>query len=242
MDLSFHSYADLCGVSSDSCAPFSRSALPTVPHLPATPTVLVIDDHELFRMGLRAVLSGSSAGPIALLEAECLQSGVRIYGERREAIQLVVLDLNLPDSRGLSALETFRRVHPNARIVAMSESFDSSVAIEARALGAEEVLHKASGMDVFRQIIGFAACKSATPAGHPAHPVVAPPAAGAVVSKQFRLTPRQVQILDLVLQGSSNHDIGAATGLKVGTVKNYISWLLVVFGVESRSRLISLFG
>jgi DNA-binding NarL/FixJ family response regulator len=224
----------------------SGSALLSTPRTAASaaiPTILAIDDHELFRMGLRAVLDESHLEPTALLEADCLRSGIELYRERRAAIQLVVLDLNLPDSKGLSALEMFRRAHPEARIIALSESFDPGVAEEARALGALEVLHKACGVAVFRQITGFAAGRSMHNESADIHPTtharVAPCAPGHGTS--IRLTPRQLEILDLVLQGNSNQEIGNATGLKIGTVKNHISWLLVVFAVTSRSRLISLF-
>jgi DNA-binding NarL/FixJ family response regulator len=202
------------------------------------PTILVIDDHELFRMGLCIVLNDARSEPVALLEADCLRAGMALYAERDAGIDLVVLDLNLPDGKGLYALETFRRAHPAARIVALTETVDAAVAEEARALGAEAVLHKACGADAFRELA--VAARRPLAAAHDGWPGAMPPVTDCV-SAQLRLTPRQVKILDLVLQGHPNQEIGAVTGLKTGTVKNHISWLLVVFGVPSRSRLISLF-
>ena len=55
------------------------------------------------------------------------------------------------------------------------------------------------------------------------------------------LGPRQLEILDLVLFGCTNQEISAATKLSLGTVKNYVSVILLALDVKSRSHLISLF-
>jgi len=56
------------------------------------------------------------------------------------------------------------------------------------------------------------------------------------------LGPRHVEILELVLSGCSNQEISTATGLSLGTIKNYVSTVLLAMDVKSRSHLISLFS
>jgi DNA-binding NarL/FixJ family response regulator len=81
-----------------------------------------------------------------------------------------------------------------------------------------------------------------------------PKAAAATISERFprlagsshydrvaELGPRHLQILELILEGCSNQEISKATELSLGTVKNYVSAILLALDVESRSHLISLF-
>jgi DNA-binding NarL/FixJ family response regulator len=199
-------------------------------------SILIVDDHELLRVGLCAVLDSMGLKPPRVFEASSLREALDIYSVHQDSISLVVLDLNLPDSKGLSALESFKRTYPSSRVVVLSGSVDESIAEEARTLGAARFLHKAHGLREIGQVLRENQSRgTATKTDSAAQQV------NATAAKRMRLSAREVEILDLVLQGRSNQEIVDFTNLKMGTVKNYISGLLVVFGVASRSRLISLF-
>ena len=193
--------------------------------------ILIVDDHELLRMGLRSMLDAQGHGDVIALEASSLQEACVVYAARAQEISLVLLDLNLPDSKGLSALRAFRQSFPAARVVVLSGAVDESIADEARTMGAELFLHKGGDLSRIGQL--FDEVRSGRP--------VTGSGIGSPAAKRLKLSQREIEILDLVLQGMSNQEIVETTGLKLGTVKNYISGLLLVFGVSSRSKLISLF-
>src|SRR5690606_5645069 len=83
-------------------------------------TVLLVDDHELLRLGFRALIQSAAASDIRLLEAGSLQDALNVYAERTTPIDLVVLDLGLRDTQGLEGLAAFRTRHADARIVVLS--------------------------------------------------------------------------------------------------------------------------
>jgi DNA-binding NarL/FixJ family response regulator len=195
--------------------------------------ILIVDDHELLRIGLKSMLESMGFGGVEAIEASTLKEALAIYATRAPEIALVLLDLNLPDSKGLSALEVFKRSFPAARVVVLSGSVDASISGEARTLGAELFLHKAGDLRQIGQLFSDVNSNQRPPVPH-SHRASA-------ATNRMRLSAREVEILELVLQGRSNQEIVDTTGLRIGTIKNYISGLLVVFGVSSRSKLISLF-
>lgn len=204
--------------------------------------VLLVDDHELVRFGVRRMFEELGLGRIVIHEAESLNDAARIYKQHGDQISVVVLDLNLPDTKGLSGLRTFQEQFPASRVVVLSGSVDDAIAAEALAIGAEAFLHKASDTELLRNTLRVIVQKRFIRSARPA--ILAglrgePGAAAAM--KRMSLSPRELAILDLLLQGCSNQEISEATGLALGTAKNYISGLFSVFGVTSRSKLIALF-
>jgi len=200
--------------------------------------ILLIDDHELVRFGMKKLLEDLLESP-SVLEADSLERGSALYAEQHGGIDLVVLDLNLPDARGLSGLRQFMQRHPSAPLVVLSGSVDDAIAAEATAIGAMAFLHKTSDVDGLRakmsglvaRIRGFSPHAAG---GLPRRPRIPD-------TRQMSLNTQDLQILDLVLQGHTNKEIAETMGLALGTTKNHISGLLAAFGVTSRARLIALF-
>jgi DNA-binding NarL/FixJ family response regulator len=203
--------------------------------------ILFVDDHELLRVGLRSMLASMNLVDVRAIEAGSLQAGMDLYEKHAADINLVVLDLNLPDSKGLSALRIFKQRFPSARIVVLSGSGDAAISEEARVLGAESFLHKAGDLSLVGQLFRTLPAKSAFMSATTVALQDAARKRAAESPERMRLSSREVEILDLVLQGRSNQEIADSIDLRLGTVKNYISGLFVVFGVSSRSKLISLF-
>lgn len=210
-------------------------AAPPLPHAappwcgagaPAEPGILVVDDHELVRLGLRALLQEQSAS-MPVHEARSLADALALYAAHAAALHLVLLDLDLPDAHGLDALVRFRRAFPRARVIVLSGTGSPSLVQGALALGAQAFLPKSGHLgEVLRYVRG---CGLAAPP---------PPPAGGPCARQ-QLTPRQADILDWLLAGKSNKEIAQLSGLTEGTVKNHVSTLLLVFGMRSRAQLIS---
>jgi DNA-binding NarL/FixJ family response regulator len=201
------------------------------------PRLLIVDDHALLRLGLQALLSAEHAD-VEIEEACCLQQAMQVYCEH-PGIGLVLLDLNMGDCRGLQGLRQFKERFPDARVAAFSATQDPFVIQQAHALGAAAFITKSNEPISIAQTI-MALLRSeptdamASCSGH-RHPT------RARYDLVAELGPRHLEILDLVLFGCTNQEISAATHLSLGTVKNYVSIVLMALDVKSRSHLISLF-
>ena len=117
------------------------------------PLILVVVDHELLRVGLRSMLQSMELGDAQIAEAGSLKEAIEIYEQNADSIRLVILDLNLPDSKGLSALQAFKQRFPRSRVVILSGSVDEAIAEEARVLGAEQFLHKAGNLRLIGKVL-----------------------------------------------------------------------------------------
>ena len=207
--------------------------------------ILVVDDHDLLRLGVRALVqaqAASSGASIEVFEAGKVADALALYEEHRDSIGLVLLDLALPDTHGLSGLAEFRLRYPAARIVVLSGTGNTSLAQGAVALGASAFLPKSADL---KEVVGFIRACGLLDAG--AGPIAPPPAMKtlggyaetAQASAWQELTPRQMQVLQWVLEGKANKEIAQIANLSEGTVKNHVSTILLLFGVRSRAQLIS---
>ena len=193
--------------------------------------ILVVDDHELVRLGFRALLQTSAASADSttqVFEAQNLAEALALYAQHVSAIGVVLLDLALPDTQGLSGLVVFRKRFPGARIVVLSGATGVGLGQAALALGASAFLSKSADLaEVLRFIRErglFTPAKAADPGCERA---------------PRQLSPRQAEVLELILAGRSNREIAQVTRLSEGTVKNHVSSLLLTFGMRSRAHLIS---
>ena len=213
---------------------------------PVSRKVLLVDDHELVRMGLKSACSALFELPIEWLEAETLADAMRIYGEV-DAVDAVLLDLNLADCKGLQGLRIFRQAHPGARVAVFSGTQDEFVMRQAKALGAVGYIAKGGMTDQLRETLAGLLWPDRRPG--PPHPhaighvssLFPRMPASAMYDRVAELGPRHLEIMELVLSGCTNQEISHSTQLSLGTVKNYVSALLLALDVRSRSHLISLF-
>lgn len=99
-------------------------------------TILAVDDHELVRLGLRQVIVQHFADRFQVADAHSLEQALRFLKERAEQVFLLLLDLNLGDTRGLAGLKLLRQRYPQLPIVVVSGTHDPRVREEALAHGA----------------------------------------------------------------------------------------------------------
>lgn len=216
----------------------------TTPHPPRA--ILIVDDHELLRLGVRALMQSQARPPfgdaVEVFEAATLADALAIYGAAQDRIGLVLLDLALPDTDRLSGLAAFRDCYPTARIVVLSGTDDTSLAQEALASGACSFLPKSADL---HEVVSFIrACGPFGVEGAGSLPVVSNAANEYVPQAPNgrawpQLTPRQMQVLQWVLEGKANKEIARIANLSEGTVKNHVSTILLLFGMRSRAQLIS---
>jgi DNA-binding NarL/FixJ family response regulator len=196
----------------------------------STITVLTVDDHDLVRKGIAAVLSTEPA--IELVgEAGTGRDAIRLYAQLRPAVTL--MDLRLPDMSGIEATREIRRTFPEAKILALT-SYDGDQdiykALEAGVRGylLKEVVHT----EVIRGIRMVHAGKRFMPLEVTEHlsgffPEVA-------------LTAREVEVLQLIARGLGNREICEVLGTAAGTVKAHVQSILSKLGAKDRTHAVAL--
>ncbi|MGW1072031.1 response regulator [Streptomyces sp. NPDC002537] len=209
--------------------------------------MLIIDDEELFRAGLRMVLH---TGDDIVVVGECTATEAPL-AVAESAPDVVLLDIRMPDRDGLAVLEDVKS-RQDAPAVLMLTSFDTDAYV-ARALraGADGFLLKDSDPDHLIRAVRAAAVRgsvlspsiaravfdgyasSLTGAGGdtaPVSPAVEPH------DRVAQLTPREREVLTLLGAGLSNREIAAELHLSPGTVKEHVSTVLAKLGTDNRVR------
>lgn len=197
--------------------------------------ILLVEDHDLIRLGLVTVLERLCPGRLVIRPCGTLRQALLLFEDQQPGYDLVILDLNLPDTKGLESLRCFMSRFPTAHVVVLSGSADAAISEEAMAIGAHAYLHKTASIDVLGESILQCLGRSQRERGTFLR-------LDETQARRVSLRPKEIEVLNLVLQGYSNQEIGEATQLKLGTVKNYISVLLTTFNVSSRTKLVSLFS
>lgn len=201
-------------------------------------TVGVVEDHPLFREGLRNLLE--SAGLAVVAEASCAAEADRVFAA---APDVIVVDLGLPDGPGEQVVADAARRSPGSRIVVLTMSADALSVARAVAAGAHGYLVKDCGADevlaAIRAVAAGSTVMGSTIAARAravgSVPVFAPP------ETDFpELTTRERQVLGLLVDGLSNAAIAAELDLSVKTVANYVSEILSTLHARDRTRLAEL--
>lgn len=185
--------------------------------------ILLIDDHALFRCGLRMVLS-SGIPDLEVAEAGSLEEGLRCA---MDPPALVLLDIQLQGLNGLEGIALVKRKWPDAAVVILSSDAGAHNVRMAQERGAAAFVSKADSADNILAVI------EQLRRGQQATSAV--PAAGGDASPQL-LTPRQCEVLDLLCQGLSNKVIGRRLGLSENTVRGHVQAVLAALQVSSRSE------
>lgn len=194
--------------------------------------ILVVDDHALIREGLRQVLRGLDKDVEVLQAGSCTRAFELALQE--PSLDLVLLDYHLPDMNGLEALDVFALRHPELPIIVLSGSANPRIMQKVMNKGAAAFITKSSLSDelisVARLVLAGGVHIPSLPTGLTKDtPSAAPPPL---------FTPRQEEVLRLLLDGYSNKAIGRMLSLSDETVKNHVSGILRGFGVTSRTQAV----
>ncbi len=188
--------------------------------------VLIVDDHFVVRIGLLTSLK-MDEGLEAVGEAGTGRQALTLYRQLRP--EVVLMDLRLPDLTGIEATATLCRDFPGAKVIIIS-SFDAQEdvyrAFQAGALGylRKDVL----GEELFRAIKTVAAGEKFIP------PEIARSLADHASAPE--LTPRELEVLRLLIKGLSNKEIGAVLGASEFTAKFHVKNILAKLGVSDRTE------
>ena len=204
-------------------------------------TVQVVDDHHMMRLGLKALAQASGVLAINWVESSNLDDALCRYREN-QTVDLVLLDLNLPDSKGLQGVRRFLSEFPTANVAVFSATEDEFVVSQALAMGAVGFVPKSSAPEATLRLIesllgGFRSGNTGPAGGNVGVSIGATP----IHARAAALSPTQHKVLELVLAGMSNQEIANECKLALGTVKNTVSSIMLSLDVRSRSHLISVF-
>ena len=195
--------------------------------------VLIIDDHSLFRSGIRLVLQRQDDFEL-VGEAGSGLEGVK--DAKRLNPDVILLDLHMPDMSGLETIPLLKDEAPNAQIVMLTVSEDAEDLLEALRIGARGYLLKNIDTDFLLQSIRRAAAgesvMSPQMGGKLADAMRAPAKGNAADS--VKLSPREKEIIVKLARGDSNKEIARELDLSESTVKIHVQGILRKLNLASR--------
>lgn len=197
--------------------------------------VMVVDDHEVVRQGIRALLE--AAGLDVIAEAGSVSEAVERASLTRPDV--VVMDVRLADGSGIEATREIRAVRPETQVIMLTSFADDEALFASIMAGASGyVLKQIKGGDLVRSVLEVAQGRS----------LLDPAMTGAVLErlrkgkhllrdeKLARLSAQEERILTLVAEGKTNRQIAEALKLAEKTIKNYVSAILTKLEVTRRAE------
>jgi DNA-binding NarL/FixJ family response regulator len=199
------------------------------------PRVLLVDDHDLFRTGLRNLLDDQDVDVVG----ECGNGTDALQAVRELAPDVVVMDLNMPGISGVEATRQISMVAPLTRVLVLTISDQDSDVMDAILAGACGYLLKDASITDLMQGIRSAAVGES---------LISPTIAAKVLQRvratggsrrdaeliQSELSARELQVLKLIANGKDNALIAAELHISPKTVKNHISNILMKLQIENR--------
>lgn len=195
--------------------------------------VMLVDDHEMVRMGLAAYLSTEEDIEV-VAEASSGEEGVKLAEQLRPDV--ILMDLVMDGIGGIEATRRIREVCPTAKVIVLTSFIDDEKVYPVIEAGAFSYLLKTSRAAEIARAIRAAAA---------GEPVLESRVAGKIMAR-FRhdqqpnpheqLTPRELEVLKLIGQGKSNQEIADELIIGIKTVKTHVSNILAKLNVEDRTQ------
>jgi DNA-binding NarL/FixJ family response regulator len=192
--------------------------------------VLIADDHDIVRRGLRTILT---LDPEIDIVGEVENGTQAVRGAERLRPDVVLMDLLMPELDGIEATRQIRRVLPNVQVLALTSVVESGSVVDAVRAGAVGYVLKDGQADELPSQVRAAA------AGH----IQLAPRVAACVVQEVRapqrpdaLSDREIDVLRLLGAGLANKQIGLALSISEKTVKAHVSAILGKLGLNSRTQ------
>ena len=194
--------------------------------------ILIVDDHAIVRAGLRRLLRGLFEGEV--LEAATGREALALA--RGRSLDLVLLDMNLPELGGLELLTRLATVAPNLPVLVLSMHAEPLYVTRAMEAGARGYVSKNIAPEELVTAIKQVASGGRYVEGELAQTLVLNPAPAMEPLEQ--LTPRDLEIMRLLAQGRSLSEIADALGLGYKTIANTCTQIKAKLGVNRTADLV----
>jgi DNA-binding NarL/FixJ family response regulator len=195
--------------------------------------VLVVDDHAFYRAGLRRILAGEG-----ILVSEAASGVEALEAVRRDALDVVLMDVRMPGLSGIEATLLLGGAAPTVPVVMLTVSDDESDVVNAVRAGARGYVLKSASIGEIVASIRAAAAGDAWISAHVTNALLAgvraarPPPGNVAAPVAF--TARERDVLRLIATGKDNAAIGRELYISAGTVRKCVSSILAKLGVDSR--------
>lgn len=206
----------------------------TAPPVPPRVKLLIVDDSEVVRTGLRTLL-GTDTGIEVMGEAVSVATGVD--AAMRLKPEVVLLDIRLPDGTGIDACRQILKRLPDTRVLILTSVLGDSIVDEAIRAGAHGYLLKEiDGRGLVTAIRDVAAGKSILDPAVTARVMQLVKSGGSGRDAFSSLSPQEKRVLALIAEGCTNKEVGVKLGLSEKTVKNYLSTVFEKLHVSRRAE------
>jgi DNA-binding NarL/FixJ family response regulator len=200
-------------------------------------TVIVADDHPLFRAAIKQALAMQD-GATQFLEANSFESLQSLVDEQRE-VDLVLLDLHMPGVSGFAGLVYLCKRYPSVPVVIISANEDPLVIQRALEHGAAGFIPKSSSMDLIKEAIEAVLMGEIwSPPQPPRNSRGQNPSELDLAERMAQLTPQQFKVLMMMSQGLLNKQIGYQLNVSEATVKAHVTAIMSKLGVNNRTQAV----
>lgn len=198
-------------------------------------TVVIADDHPLFRSALKQAIKQTLDG-VAILEAENVDDLFNLI-EVNPQLELVFLDLHMPGNDGFTGLTRLQNHHPDLLVIMVSSDDSPDIMQRAIEFGAAAFIPKSADLELISEAVDNVLDGE----------IWLPEGTGAVISESqndknkklanqlAQLTPQQYVVLTMIADGQLNKQIAYALDIKETTVKKHVSAILVKLEVNNRT-------
>jgi len=198
--------------------------------------VLLVDDHEVVRVGVRALIERHPDMEVAG-EASTVREAIK----QTEVLKpdVVILDIRLPGGSGLDACREIKKLLPETRIIILTSFPDDQMIFDAIACGAEGYVLKQIGSEDLIQALEKVGRGQSLLDPSITHRVLAKVREAQQQERAHAfagLSHQEMEILALLAEGLTNREIGARQQLSEKTVRNYVSVILAKLDLSSRAQ------
>lgn len=200
---------------------------------------LIVEDHPLFREALESALQMATPGA-EILQATSIDGALDILSST-QGIDLVLLDLTMPGTTGLSGIIRVRKAFPRIPVVIVSGHKDPQIIGNALSLGVAGYILKSSSKQELAQSIGEALGGAVcVPSSYRVQARPQRPAGPTqdLLKRLYDLTPQQLRVLEMLKRGLQNKQIAYELNISETTVKVHVSDILRKLNVLSRTKAI----
>ncbi|QRM54142.1 response regulator transcription factor [Sinorhizobium sp. BG8] len=199
-------------------------------------TIIIADDHPLFRGALRQAVLGMEGDP-AIVEAGDFESARTAAAANPDA-DLLLLDISMPGASGLSGLISLRAEFQGLPVVIVSASDDGATIRRAIDLGASGFISKSATIDGIREAISAVLAGGIyTPDGYE-RGMEQDAEIADLINRLRTLTPQQSRVLGMLAEGLLNKQIAYELGVSEATIKAHVSAILLKLNVDSRTQAV----